>query len=410
AEDSSKCPSPAALAAFSEKGIDQAEPALLDHLARCGLCRSSLGPAKVAASSSPKAPDETIAAARRRVGMIRTHSDEQPIPPSRISSGRRLRTARAPAISVSPSGKGGLLAAAVILACAGLAFVAIAPSAPTSPEKSPAPPIKPQPKLVPTPQPTPPAQKPAPVAPHENPDSGNDVVAQLPAPQLPPVEEEPLEPEQVPGPEAQKPPTEQPAPAVNPDRSRPVPPVTAPAPGPTAPKTDPKTPGRPVSPPEPTVLACKVEEVSGPVEIRKKSEKTWRRLSVAELVHDGDGLRSKGEDGALTFSGKAKVTFTNDAAGTVTIKRTGICVALESGALDAESLAYDGLEVREANGFVTAWKGSRIHVQATESGLRVHVEKGTANAGNDLGRVTVHSAHEVTLQKDRRPGRPTPRR
>lgn len=405
AEDSSRCPAPSALATVAEKGLDDADAALVDHLARCAMCRSALLPASVVhhAASSAKAPDETLAIARRRVGIARTHSDEQPIQqPAKAPSGRRLRTGRAPALAEATSSKGGLLAAAVaILFVGGALFLVVRDNASRT-EPDPTATQRPQTPVKPVP--APPSDKPTPIqAPKPTPPSiEDDVVAQLP------VEEEPLE--FVPGPVVQRP-----EPPVTPSEPpKPAPPATAPGPttpGPTTPTT-PKTDPRPdsIGPrPEPKVLACKVDAVSGPVEIRKKAEKTWRKLSVAELVQDGDGLRSKGEDGSLTFAHTAKVTFTNDASGTVTIKSTGVCVSLESGSLDGESLTYDGLEVRAANGFVTAWKGSRIRVDASDKGLRVSVEKGTANAGNDLGKVTVHSGYELTIVMDRRPNRPTRR-
>jgi hypothetical protein len=143
------------------------------------------------------------------------------------------------------------------------------------------------------------------------------------------------------------------------------------------------------------------------MEVRKKSEKTWKKLSVADLIHDGDGVRAKGEDGSITFANKAVVNFDGEATGTVTITPKGVNVNLDSGGLEGETLAYDGLKVTQTNGWMTAWKGSKVRLEVTEKGLRVCVDKGTANCGNDLGKVTVHAGQEITLVADKLPERPS---
>jgi hypothetical protein len=419
-DEDSRCPSPAEVATVAERGLDDANSQLVDHIARCAICRMTLAAVSSAGNKSAATHDETIAAARRRVAVARTSSDEHPARQGKTAStGRvpnaRRRTARQVALFEDRSSRAGLVAAAVacfIVAFTFFAFVRDNPTPAPSPDneniaqppkqKQPARPIEPKLEAPRVEQPTP-----------RKPVEEEQVVAKVDKPSLPPIEEEPRELE----PAVNEEPTPAPQPpqvAQVPQEKKPAETTPPPAPSTTEPRVaqGPKTPPVPTTPQnppppksEPGTLACTA--VTGPMEVRKKSEKTWKKLSVADLIHDGDGVRAKGEDGSITFANKAIVNFDGEATGTVTITSKGVNVNLDAGGLEGETLAYDGLKVTQTNGWLTAWKGSKVRLEVTERGLRVCVDKGTANCGNELGKVTVHAGQEILLVADKLPERPS---
>jgi len=418
-EASSRCPEPAEIATVSEKGLDAADPGLVDHIARCGTCRLTLVAlaeaqpvASLEESESASLEETTVAAVKRRVAVARTKSDSEGKrsgSSGRVPSGRRARTTRQVALLENRSSRFGLVIAAA--ACFVVAFVFFAfvhdgsepqqeaNTTPANPNPIQPPrqqPPKQQPKspVKPTEAPAPkPVETPAP-APTNNQNNDDQVTAMnRPAP----VEEEPREtqPEQAP-------PVQQPEPT-KPDTGKTV---DQPTPTP-APLPSPVTPQKPGTPPKidrGELASIKLDAVTGPVEIRKKAEKNWRKLAISDLIQEGDALRAKGEDGSVTLGGKARVGFDGEAVGTVAITSTGVRINLESGGVEGESLAYNGLEIADVDGVVTAWKGSKLRVECGgEKGTRVAVERGTVNVGNDQGKVTVHSGHEISVAKDKKP-------
>jgi hypothetical protein len=423
-EPSSRCPEPAEIATVSEKGLDAADPGLVDHIARCGTCRLTLvalaeTQPSLEESESASLEETTVAAVKRRVAVARTKSDadaKRPGSSGRVPSGRRARTTRQVALLENRSSRFGLVIAAA--ACFVVAFVFFAfvhdgsepqqeanttpvnPNPVQPPRQQPKAPVKPT--QVPAPKPQE-AQVPAPApATNNNPGrqgrpDGDDQVTAMNRPA--PVEEEPREtqPEQAP-------PVQQPAPT----KPEPGKTVDQPAPAPS-PLPSPVTPQKPGTPPKVDrgeLASIKLDAVAGPVEIRKKAEKNWRKLTISDLVQEGDALRARGEDGSVSLGGKARVGFDGDAVGTVAITSQGVRINLESGGIDGESLAYNGLEIADADGVVTAWKGSKLRVECGgEKGTRVAVERGTVNVENDLGKVTVHSGHEISVAKDKKPSR-----
>jgi hypothetical protein len=437
-EDTARCPSPADIATVSERGLDSADEKLVDHIARCAVCRMTLSAVSTAGAAAAKTPEETIAAARRRVALARAEgSDRDPardpgrsdVPArapsgraaSRVPSGRRAaRTTRQVALIDDGSSRTSLIAAAVACVIVGFVYVAFVRegSAPPSDEAATTQTTPAAPRIEPSVPRAPRALEhaPAPTAPAQPQQPEEQVVAQatpapspLPPPFEPRVEEEPRE-----APVARPQSPDQPSSPVGaqPQASQPRSTSTEPK-APSAPSSgEPgpaRTPVTPVTPAAPRAdhgeLACAA--VTGPVEVRKKAEKAWRRLAVSDVVHDGEGLRANHDDASVTFASKARVAFDGDAVGTFETTASGVRIVLESGGMEGETLAYDGLEIVEANGVVTGWKGSRLRVEVSDKGLRVCVDKGSVNAGNDLGKVTVHAGQEITIVKDRKPERPT---
>jgi hypothetical protein len=434
AED--ECPSPAELAAYSERSLDGELLARLEnHVARCGLCRGSSVVASQSYNSDlprVEVSDETLAAARRRLAVARAESDAASEGSARGDSSRRktsgrrgTRTGRYAPVAVMPGSRTGLFIAAAAALFLTLGLIAILVSSSPSPDgqdtaQNPKPPVAP-PAPTPAPQNAPkPVEAPRAVTP--TPGGPDDVVAVAPKPVE--VASDPID---EPLPQATEQPQDQDGPQA-PRGIRPAnsgktsqgtggtrqgdpganEPAAAPK-GPVAPKNP--TPVTPVGPEGPKAapgeFCSMVESISGPVEIQKKGLPTWRKLQISDIVQNGDGLRSRGEDGGVVLPKRAHVTFSAESQGTVSFTATGVTVELLQGSLSGEALAYAGLLVTNENGTFSSWKGSKIRSEARETGLWLKCEAGKASAENTHGKTVVRAGCELTLKKGAKPAEPT---
>ncbi|MBI3722479.1 hypothetical protein HY251_00770 [bacterium] len=348
----SECPSPADLAAWTEHALEEdARAKIEEHVARCALCRGSSAiassPAVLSAFEKGDVPETALDAVRRRVALARAESADAQMSKLTASGRRRSQrtTGRYAAVPASPIAGLGMgfwiAAAAALLVAVGLiafretttveAPVAEKPSAPT-PVVPPAPPSTRE-----SPAPRDPREAP-PIAPRETPSPDTRTPAETPA-ESPVVDQNPpeAEPEEDDGRHAPRgvgaPKTGGPDIARRPDPK-----------GPDPKGPDEKQPkdvvgrqdGGPKRTDEP-VLACAVEGLSGPIEVKKKDGK-WHALAAGDLLHAGDSLRAKGNDASLTVASRAKVQLDGDTVGTVAFTRTGVKLTIESGGLGFDHL------------------------------------------------------------------------
>jgi hypothetical protein len=390
--DADECPSPGDLAAFSEGALQGARRERIEnHCVACELCRSVSSISSVIATA-PADPltEEQLTPTRRRLESLQSPAGTATAEPARrVSARRRAAVAQAPSRSAGPF--------VAIAATAALAFVAgaIALSGDTAPELEPEPVTQKTDAPKPAPAPKAPAPAPTPVAkpqpepelpPAPQPDP-DDIVAEGPAAQRPDgVGGVPQDLPQGPQQPSAQPATPQPGTTTQPAPKQPAP---------NTPLTQPLG-----------ELACSIESFSGPLEIKKRVEKTWRKMVLADVVQEGDGLRSRGTDGSLTLKSRAKFTLAADAVATTSVTKGSVKIHLESGTVDGEALAYNGLEVEDKNGTVTVWQGAKAHVESTEAGLKVSIETGRAWVANAHGKTVVKAGQELLLTADKKPASP----
>ena len=411
------CPVEAQLAAFADGSLEGNLHARLEaHIASCALCRASL-----VAASAPvmvEVRDDVLAVARRRLAVARStpvvaRSDSRRTSARRKSGSRTGKYAPITPMPARPNHGLGLLvaAAAAVLVAVGLfAFrdtsdrsndtVAQHESPVPAPVKSVNPQVAPEPTGSSAPLPTAPRplESVAPVAPSSAPETA-------PAPESPVVavaspsddEEDPAEEDEAPrGPRGVGP-----ANSGRPDST------AQPGARPSSPA--PATPGRHEQGPvlgekiKPGTLACAVASLDGSVEIRKKDQKSWRVLSLADTVDEGDAVRAKGVDSGFTFVDRASVRLDADAAGRVSYAGKTIALALDSGNVEGQALVRYGLKISDANGFVTVWKGAKVRVESLAEGLRVCVLEGKVRVENEHGHCVLREGSEALVTADKAP-------
>jgi hypothetical protein len=418
-DEGDTCPTEAVLAEFAEDALEgKLRERLEAHVASCGLCRASL-----VAATAPvmvEVRDEALASARRRLAVARSTPAAAPLArsDSRRSSARRksgTRTGKyAPITTLPGRSQGGLgilvAAAAGLLVAIGIfAFrdsgehleptVAEAdrPSEPqANASKSPVAPVAPRAEtpapLGTTPPEASPAGTPDTTASPATQPSGSEVVAQAKPDDN---EEDPGTDEVIEAPHAPR--------GIGPANSG----RTDSTPTDGARGTD--TPRRDKPPVfgeklkgSPTALACAVASLDGSLEIRKRNN-AWRALASTDTVDDGDLLRAKGVASGFTFVGHAAVRLDADTVGRVSFESKSVALAIESGAVESETLVRYGLKVSDPNGVVTAWQGSKARVESLADGLHVVVTQGKVRVENGLGHCIVSAGHEVRVTKDRPP-------